>query len=250
MSRSDATSKPKRPPSAARQFLEREASGARARLDHALHPRRGSVSATAAHAEGAEDSEDARAVVQELREELKSERHEVLEPLLRRMVELADRLEAGVRIPPKVIGEGIDLWQTYVNRLHDVHIGQFAAARSSMPHDAACTLPLVELEQDPKRAELRIGELRLCLAAYEARSGSSVGLLSAVLSGSAKSELAWENFEEDFATSCLPDHLTTTTLRQWTTSLIETRAAGESTRKKVQEYLGKTASYVAAPPPG
>jgi len=243
MSATSSESKSKKSTSPTRQFLAHEAAEAKERLGHALHPHRSRIPASLALPLDQASTEETRAVVQELRTELMTERREVLEPLLRRMCDIAARLEEGEKVPPRVIAEGIDLWQMYVDRLHDVHIGQFAAARSSMPHDAACTLPLIEIVQDPKRAELRIGELRLCLGSYEARSMTSAGLLAAVMMGSAKSELAWENFEENFATSCLPDHLTTTALRQWTTSLIETRASGEATRRKVAEYLAKTAEY-------
>jgi len=243
MSATASVSKSKKSTSSTRQFFAHEAATAKEKLGHALHPRRATATAKLTVVVDQASAEETRVVVRELRTELQLERTEVLEPLLHRMSDIADRLEEGQPVPPKVIGEGIDLWQLYVNRLHDVHVGQFAAARSSMPHDAACTLPLVEVVQDPERAELRIRELKMCLAAYEARSGASTGLLAAVMQGGAKSELAWENFEEDFATSCLPDHLTTTALRQWTTSLIETRDAGELARRKVREYVEQTAEY-------
>ncbi len=190
---------------------------------------------------------DTAAVVQELRTELESERKEVLEPLLRRMMDAAERISRGETVPAEVIREGIELWQMYVRRLHDVHVGQFAAARSSLPHTESCTLPLVEIVQDPQRADVRIGELRLVLGAYEADPKTNSALLSAVLVGSARSELAWENFEEDFARSCLPAHLSATALRQWTTSLIETRSAAEETRGRVAEYLERTEQYALAP---
>ena len=192
-------------------------------------------------------SADTGAAVQELRNELASERAEVLEPLLRRMMDFAERLSRGEEVPAEILREGIDLWQMYVRRLHDVHVGQFAAARSSLPHTEACTLPLVEIVQDPQRADLRIGELRLVLGTYAAHPGTNSALLSAVLTGSARSELAWENFEEDFARSCLPAHLSATALRQWTTSLIETRNAADETRRRVAEYLERTAHYALAP---
>ena len=186
---------------------------------------------------------DTAEAVRYLRMELVAERKNVLEPLLRRMSDLAEALSRGEQVPSAVIEEGLDLWQTYVSRLHDVHVGQFAAVRSSMPHTEACTLPLLQLEQDPARAELRINEMRTILMGYLGRPKLYGALLGPALLGNARSELAWENFEEDFATSCLPDHLTSTALRHWSTALSETRAAAEATRLKVEDYLKRTAEY-------
>ncbi len=211
-----------------------------------LRHRRATVGA-AVPEENQASSAETEAAVQDLRSELASERAEVLEPLLRRMTDFAERLSRGEEVPAEILREGIDLWQMYVRRLHDVHVGQFAAARSSLPHTEACTLPLVEIVQDPQRADLRIGELRLVLGTYAAHPGTNSALLSAVLTGSARSELAWENFEEDFARSCLPAHLSATALLQWTTALIETRSAADETRRRVAEYLERTAHYALGP---
>ncbi len=184
--------------------------------------------------------DEARAAVLELRTELVEERREVLEPLLRRMAQFAERLERRDPVPPSVVREGLDLWTVYVERLHDVHVGQFTTARSAVPHEDPCTLPLVQLSGDPEQADRRIREVRSVLVNYEANPRSGAGLLAAVLGGCVSSELAWEHFEEDLTRSCLPDHLTVPALRQWATALVETHATAEATRAKVTDFLRRT----------
>jgi hypothetical protein len=229
--------------SRARAFLEGGAGAARRSIEDALHlSHRQRAGATRVLTEPASPAE-ARAAVLQLRAELVEERKRVLEPLLHRLSEFAGQLEQGNPVPAKVVRDGIDLWQIYVKRLHDVHIGQFAAARSSVPHSTRCTLPLVALSEDPERAELRIAEVRLVLANYTAKPKANAALLGAVLNGSVRSELAWEHFEEDLTRSCLPSHLTVPALQQWATALVETHAAAETTRAKIAEFLEHTAEF-------
>ncbi|HTW40650.1 MAG TPA: hypothetical protein VMF04_07370 [Thermoplasmata archaeon] len=247
MSPSEAAGKRKQSPSRTRTYLEAHAGGARRSIEDALHlPHRARVGPRLPPVEHAAPAE-ARAAVLQLRAELVEERKEVLEPLLHRMSELADLLTQGKPVPAQVIRDGLDLWQVYVERLHDVHVGQFAAARSSSPHTDSCTLPLVELSEDPERAELRIGEVRLVLVNYESKPKLNAALLGSVLNGSVRSELAWEHFEEDLTRSCLPNHLTIPALQQWATALVETHAAAESTRAKVASFLERTAAEAIVP---
>ena len=192
-------------------------------------------------------SEPAGVVDAELRTELANERTEILEPLLRRVNDFAERLARGEELPAGIVQDGIDLWEIYVHRLHDVHIAQFSAARSSMSHDEAVTSPLAKIVQDSQQAELRIGELRLVLAAYSVHPKMSAMLLSTVLAGSARSELAWERYEEDFAASSLPDRLTPAALQHWTAALSDARTAAEESRAKVAKYLERTNAYALAP---
>ena len=247
MSLSEPPSKPKRSPTRARTYLSRQAGGARRSIENVLHlPRRRPLGPEQVLQEHAAPA-DARAAVLRLRAELVEERKEVLEPLLRRMTELGEQLEVGRSVPVKVVREGLDLWQMYVERLHDVHVGQFASARSSVPHSDPCTLPLVQLSEDPERARLRIGEVRLVLANYEARPKINAPLLGAVLNASGLAELAWEHFEEDLTRSCLPNHLTVPALQQWSTALAETHATAETIRAKVAEFLHGPSEFPTRP---
>ncbi len=239
---SDAPKRP-RARTRAREYLESEASAANRRIHRALHIAPRGRSASPITAEEEATLEETREVVRELRAELADERESILEPLLRRMSDLAERFGRDEKLPVALLRDGLELWQAYVVRLHDVHVGQFAAARSSVPHSEACSLQLIQLSEDPGRAEMRIGEIRQVLVGFEARAGPSAALLAAVVKGNVRSELAWENFEEDTARSCLPDHLTASALRQWRTSLVETRSAIDEIRTKVRGFLERTQSY-------
>lgn len=227
----------------ARTYLREHASLARKTVGGAIHPGRRRFAESLRSGPDEAPTANSTSLVRELQQELRDERRTVLVPLLHRMSELGRRLNSGQRVPPKVIEEGLDLWQIYVARLHDVHVGQFVAARTSIPHVEACSLPLVQIEQEPGRAETRIDEMRSMLLGYEGRPQLYRALMGLTLFGNATAELSWEGFEEDFANTCLPDHLTPTALRQWQTSLIETRAVAQATRRKVEDYLDRTAEY-------
>lgn len=227
----------------ARQYLHDRASNARLSVEAALHPRLAQILREDPSAKGEAPTEEASQVVRTLQNELRAERKEILEPLLRRLMVVGQRLRRGEPIPTKVIADGIDLWGEYVARLYDVHLGQFTVARSSLPHTSPCLLRYAEIEQEPARADHRIGEVRTLLAGYVGRPSLYRPWLGLALFGDATAELAWAGYEEDFASTCLPDHLTPAALSQWSTALIETRAAAASTRTKVAEYLRRTAVY-------
>ena len=227
----------------ARRYVRARVKRAGGALDLALHPRSALWVRGVGSAPGEDSSADARDLVRQLQEELRQERRQVLEPLLRRMTEYGRRLRRGERLPVEVLREGLDLWETYLNRIHNVHVGQFVAARASIPHTDACTLPLAQLEQEPDRSQARLRECRSMLAGYESRPALYSTLLALSLLGNSTAELSWEGFGEDFARSCLPDHLTPTALSQWNTAMVETRAEGERTRNLVASYLSKTKEY-------
>lgn len=230
----------------ARKYLHDRGSAVRREVATVLHPLGTQRSQHSILPPAESPTADAAALVHELQEELRTERKEVLEPLLERLIEMGQRLRKGEDVPPADIELGLDLWQMYSERLHDVHVGQFAVARSSMPHTDSCTLPLAEIEHEPERAEHRIGEVRTMLSGYIGRPKLYRSWLGLALYGDATAELSWEGFEEDFAKACLPDHLTPTALRQWNTSIVETRKAITALRDRVGEYVRKTAKYALA----
>lgn len=226
-----------------RKLLGARAHSAREALGALVHPKEHRLLRDVGLMTEEPSSEEASELVRELQDELRTERREVLVPLLRRISELGERLRQGQDVPPDVISEGLDLWQLYVDRLHDVHIGQFVAARASIPHTQACSLPMAEIEQEPERAAHRIHESRSMLEGYRSRPPFYRALLALSLLGNSTAELSWEGFEEDFAGQCLPDHLTPTALGQWRTSLVETRQKGEEARRQVAAYLARTRQF-------
>jgi hypothetical protein len=181
--------------------------------------------------------------LEELGTELSFERREVLAPLFQRLQDLSDRLEHGEPIPPKVLHEGLDLWQAYVDRLHDPHIAQMVTIDVANTGLSGSEQTLAEIEKDPPRAQGRIGEVRAMLAAYEDGYRVFGGLMSPTLHGNTLSELAWEELEERFLRTWTPRPLTAVGLQKLTSSLTATHKAAEELRRRVQGFIERTLSF-------
>jgi len=186
-------------------------------------------------------------LVTRLQLELRTEREQVLEPLLHRLQLLGKNLTEGLEVPPEVIEEGLVLWEAYLRTLHDTHVGQFRLAGASEDHPERCAVPLAEIESDPDRGIYRIRAIRAMASGYKAHVGGYRMLLGLILDGEAHAELAWEGFEEDYAKTCLPTHLTPTVVREWTAALDQSRHETLPLREKVREYLVRTTPFLVLP---
>ncbi|MEM0129408.1 MAG: hypothetical protein QXG65_04535 [Thermoplasmata archaeon] len=172
--------------------------------------------------------------------ELRAERREILEPLLRRLTDLGERLSEGQEIPAPILEDGLSLWQAYQERLHAAHVSRFLSVRASVPHVDSCMLALAQLQDDPVHGAARVSEVRTVLSGYERKPGLYRSLLGEVLVAVARAELAWEGFEEDFAGSCLPAHLAPAALAEWNSALVEGRARALEIREAIRAFLSRT----------
>ncbi len=162
---------------------------------------------------------------------------------MRRISALGRTLASGQKVPVDIVRDGVEIWQKYADRMLDVHVGQFVAARTVLPHTEECRLPLIELQDEPTQSAARLNEVRTLLDGYAVHPGLYQALLGNVLIGLATSELAWAGFEGDFANSCLPMHLSDTALAQWRTALIETELQIDQTRVLLQAFLERSKEY-------
>ena len=177
------------------------------------------------------------AVVAALLKDLRTEREEVLEPLLHRLREIGEAIGRGEPVSIPVLEQGLDLLEAYLHRLHEVHVQGFARATPGVPHDDTCLLPLVALEGEPERAEHRVASIRGALVGYQARWSGAASLLGLVITNECTAELSWEGYSEDFARSCLPSHLPPASIQAWESAIAATRAEAAKTREAVARYL-------------
>ncbi len=175
---------------------------------------------------------------------------EVLEPLLRRLQEFAERLARKEEVPWRSVEEGLNLWQSYAERLHDAHIREIAEVGHVSGVPVSGTTELAEIEQDPRRAQARIGEIRAMLASYAGGYRVFSGLMSPAIRGNTLSELAWEKFDEEFLRTWDPPPLPPAVLAELRESLAATRKVAEELRVRVQGFLERTTLPVPgrAPP--
>jgi hypothetical protein len=146
-------------------------------------------------------------------------------------------------VPPEVIEEGLVLWESYLTHLHDLHVGQFRLVGLNEEHAARCAVPLVDLEGDPDRGSYRVRAIRAMWSGYNFHVGGYRELLGLVLVGEAQAELAWEGFEEDYAKTCLPTHLTPSVVQEWSAALDRSEREAPELRARVQVYLDHTQAY-------
>lgn len=208
----------------------------RARRSRAAPPRTAVAKGTLASTE----------LIARLQRDLRAERAEVLEPLLRRLRDLGQRLSEGVDIPPERIAEGLTLWEEYLTQLHNLHVDQFRLAGPSDEHPEQCALPLIGIEGDPDRGAYRIRAIRAMWGGYNLHIGGYRELLGVMLGGEAQAELAWEGFEEDYAKTCLPTHVTPSVAKAWSAALDQTERESPALRQRVADYLEHTAAFEVA----
>lgn len=185
-------------------------------------------------------------MVDELQKELRSERAEVLEPLLHRFADLGQSLRAGGEVPPELIEAGLAILDRYVAQLHVVHIRQFAEALGEQQHPEMCFLPLAQMEGEPERAERRIATIRAWLTGYRGHLRGYANLLGLDLRNEAVAELSWEGYAEDYAKTCIPSHLTLEAAADWRRAFESARQEFLGLRKDVAEFLKRTAYLLPA----
>ncbi len=227
-----------------RRFLSDEVHRAERRAAPVLHRRRWQQSRSQApKTKGTIPAEE---FVAQLQSDLRTEREKVLEPLLHRLQAMGKYLTEEHDVPPEIIEEGLVLWEMYLRRLHDLHIGQFHVAGPREDHPEPCALPLMEIENDPDRGAYRIRVIRAMESSYKFHVSGYRELLGIVLTDEAQAELAWEGYEEDYAKTCLPTHLSQAAVDAWATVLEQSRNGTTVLRDKVREYLERTAAFATA----
>ncbi len=247
MSPPSATSSTPRPTRRARRFLAKEFAFAKRKTEPVLHRQRWRKPVQRApEAKGTVPVAD---LVARLQAGLRTERKEILEPLLHRLQALGRNFTEGRAIPLQAVEDGLNLWETYLERLHDLHINQIRLAGQSDEHPDRCALPLIEIEGDPNRGKYRLKVIRAVWNSHNYQVSQYRGLLGLVLIGEAQAELAWEGFEEDYAQTCLPTHFTPEAAREWTDTLDRGQQDALALREKVQAYLDRTGQFAGPPSP-
>ncbi len=186
-------------------------------------------------------------LVRDLQTELRRERAEILEPLLRQLSELGERLRAGQHVPPEVVEKGLALLDRYVRQLHDVHIRQFAEAGLDHRNEEVCFLPMAQIEGEPERAERRVATVRAFLSGYRGHMHGYENLLGLELRNECIAELSWEGYSEDYAKTCVPSHLSESAALQWKAAMARAEAEFDALHHDVQDYLAQNRELLSTP---
>jgi hypothetical protein len=186
-------------------------------------------------------------LIAELQSDLRVEREQIFEPLLRRMRGIARHLSDGEDVPPKLIEEGLVLWETYLKELHDPHINQIRSAGPKNEASTADSTGLADLVGDVARARVRIQTMRWAWSGYRAEPAHYRTLLALALAEEAQSGLAWERFEEEYARSFLPERFRPDTVRAWTDAFAQIHKTAPVLRERVRKFRDRTSAFALRP---
>jgi hypothetical protein len=183
-------------------------------------------------------------LVTRLRGGLRKEHDYVLEPLLERLDAFATALNRGGDIPIPVIEEGLALVDRYLLELHDAHLRLLQITGVDPDKGAAGLLAFQQLASDNEHARVRWATVRVMLRGYEEKITGYRVMFAITLSQECRSERAWHDFEEEYVRTSVPAAFTPRVAETWQVELDRARAEGQADRKKIEDWVARTAAYV------
>jgi hypothetical protein len=178
---------------------------------------------------------------------LKKEHDLVLWPLLDRLDAFASRLTRGENLPPEPIEEGLALIDRYLHELHDVTLGLLEIADVDPRGGAAAALTLAQLGSDYEQSRVRWATVRVMLRGHAQNVPGYRALLGITLTQECRAERAWHDFEEKYVRTSVPSAFPPKVAETWQAELDRGRIAGRADRVRVEEFLAKTAPFLAGP---
>lgn len=135
-------------------------------------------------------------------EELQRE-HQVIQPLLERLVEYGESLKAGKDVPAGRIAEAVRLWDQYLHRVHAKRIDDGLVPEARPVAMSTCFEHLDHISQEHAAARKKVEELGTALAAYGKGTPGARDSLAASLVQLASTDFDTMQYEERFPLSCL-----------------------------------------------
>lgn len=163
--------------------------------------------------------------------ELRREHTDVVGPLLDRMVELANLLDAGADVDPGQVREGLDLWEDY---LHGIHRTRLAALED--PRPSSCAVAVQQASENHERAALRLSHLRTSLEAYLGDLPHARAMLALNLRSDVLVDRAWISFEEEHPFSCLFGNLSPAANERILQAFARSRNETDALEEKIRQF--------------
>lgn len=135
-------------------------------------------------------------------EELQRE-HEVVRPLLERLVEVGERMKSGEDVPAGEIQGGLSLLDEYLHRVHATRIDQDLLPEARPVAMTTCFEHLDRIVHDHAASRERAERLRGLVAAYGKDPSGSRGELAEGLITLASEDHDLMTYEETYPFSCL-----------------------------------------------
>lgn len=170
-------------------------------------------------------------------EELESEHERIVYPLLRRLIEVADRLEGGERVSAEVIEDGLRLWDRYVLDLDAERHRRFPQAFPPANGHELCQLPFDDESARSSFPTARSTAGRYLMRQYRSGYPGATAILVRWLRAASTYGESWIRLQEDHAFLYLDRSLETEADRRLYHALKWSRAVGRQLEAEVRLYL-------------
>jgi len=170
-------------------------------------------------------------------QELKDEHAQVLHPLLGKLKEIADQIDADIAMPAEVIRPGLEIWARYLTEIRAEAVRRALGPLSSLNGPRECVQRLHELREEASVEKSRIPNLERLLKSYSSGQFGGRTVFLGVLRSSIESGRAWARYEEEYASRCLvqgPVPETEVSITQW---LEQARALRGRLATEVQTFV-------------
>jgi hypothetical protein len=167
-------------------------------------------------------------------DELRRDDFEVVRPFLTRMTDLAQLLDAGTRVSPELISDGVDLWKAYLHEVRDSRLEMLRSAKS-----LACGPGLDDAIDDHGHSQQRMTQLSELVKSYRAGRPHSETALAVALRAGALVDRSWVGFEETHPFSCLADQLTHEELRALRSQFQANQETDSTLTDRIHAYLSR-----------
>ena len=167
-------------------------------------------------------------------EELTREHREVVQPLLDRMNQIADRLETDTNVAEPVLTEGITLWDEYLHGVHLARLEHLAGQKSML-----CGPGLKEVLEDHYRSRERMGRIRDLVRDYAADRRHARAALALALRSDTYVDTVWLRFEEEHPFGCLAQGLTPSDRENVARQFLQDREAVDDLEKRIVRFLAR-----------
>ncbi len=129
--------------------------------------------------------------------------HDVIRPVLARMVELGEALQAGTMVSPGEIATAIDLLDGYLHRLHASRVDAGLLPEARPVAMTTCFEHLAKIPSDHANVREKAAQVRSLLEPYAKDPATGKGALGSALVDLASADHDLMTYEETYPFSCL-----------------------------------------------
>jgi hypothetical protein len=170
-------------------------------------------------------------------QELKDAHAQVLLPLLRRLQDLANQIDADVTVPQDVVRTGFALWARYLTEFRTMAIARLLNSLSAANGPGECARRLRDLREEEPVEHARMPNLERLLKVSASGQFGGRSMFLGTLQNSIEASRAWARYEEEYASQCLLPTPSAEVAASVAQSLDQLREVRVQLAREVQAYV-------------